>query len=92
MTRSRRARNADASGSANRLSGNEKARCINLSLRIGWRRRGADEIHCATPCGRRIVGRRFEFVMLATILAGFWSMMSGTLMIMLLEAVGHSLA
>jgi hypothetical protein len=28
--------------------------------------------------GRRIERRRFEFVMLATVLAGFWSLMSGT--------------
>ena len=45
-----------------------------------------------TVRARRIVGRRFEFVMLATILAGFWSMMSGTLVMMLLEAVGQLLA
>ena len=37
---------------------------------------------------RRLVGRRFEFVMIATILAGFWSMMSGTVMVMALHAVG----
>jgi hypothetical protein len=37
---------------------------------------------------RRLVGRRFEFVMIATILAGFWSMMSGTVMAMALHAVG----
>ena len=37
---------------------------------------------------RRLVGRRFEFVMLATILAGFWSMMSGTVMVMALHALG----
>jgi hypothetical protein len=41
-----------------------------------------------TVRARRIVGRRFEFVMLATILAGFWSLMSGTLVMMVLEAVG----
>ena len=40
---------------------------------------------------RRIAGRRFEFVMLATILAGFWSLMSGTLVMMVLEAVGQLL-
>ena len=28
--------------------------------------------------GRRIEGRRFEFVMLATVIAGFWSLLSGT--------------
>jgi hypothetical protein len=37
---------------------------------------------------RRLIGRRFEFVMLATILAGFWSMMSGTVMVMALHALG----
>jgi hypothetical protein len=37
---------------------------------------------------RRLVGRRFEFVMIATILAGFWSMMSGTVMVMALHALG----
>ena len=31
--------------------------------------------------GRRIEGRRFEFVMLATMLAGFWSLMSGTVVV-----------
>ena len=39
----------------------------------------------------RIAGRRFEFVMLSTVLAGFWSLMSGTLVMMLLEAVGQLL-
>ena len=38
--------------------------------------------------GVRIERRRFEFVMLATILAGFWSLMSGTLVMMVLEVVG----
>jgi hypothetical protein len=37
---------------------------------------------------RRLAGRRFEFVMLATVLAGFWSMMSGTVVIMTLHALG----
>ena len=41
-----------------------------------------------TMRARRLVGRRFEFVMLATILAGFWSMMSGTVMVMALHALG----
>ena len=31
--------------------------------------------------GRRIERRRFEFVMLATVLAGFWSLMSGTVVV-----------
>jgi hypothetical protein len=38
--------------------------------------------------GRRIEGRRFQFVMLATMLAGFWSLMSGTLVVSLLEKIG----
>jgi len=38
---------------------------------------------------RLVTGGRFEFVMLATLLAGFWSLMSGTLVLMLLEAVGQ---
>jgi hypothetical protein len=41
-----------------------------------------------TVRGRRIEGRRFEFVMLATVLAGIWSMMSGTAVVMVLHAVG----
>ena len=38
--------------------------------------------------GRRIEGRRFELVMLATLIAGFWSLMSGTFIVMTLQAVG----
>ena len=38
--------------------------------------------------GRRIESRRVEFVMMATILAGIWSMMSGTFVLMTLRAVG----
>jgi O-antigen/teichoic acid export membrane protein len=38
--------------------------------------------------GRRVEGRRFEFVMLATVLAGIWSMMSGTAVVMLLRGLG----
>jgi uncharacterized protein DUF6949 len=38
--------------------------------------------------GARIERRRFEFVMMATILAGFWSMMSGTFFLMTLRAAG----
>ena len=40
---------------------------------------------------RRIVGRRFAFVMLSTVLAGFWSLMSGTVVVMLIERVGQLL-
>ena len=31
-------------------------------------------------------GRRFEFVFLATLIAGFWSLMSGLVMVMTLQA------
>jgi len=40
-----------------------------------------------TMRGRRIEGRRFEFVMLATILAGIWSLMSGTAVVTALRAL-----
>ena len=38
--------------------------------------------------GVRIERRRFEFVMMATVLAGFWSLMSGTFFLMTLRAAG----
>jgi hypothetical protein len=38
---------------------------------------------------RRLAAWRFEVVMLETILAGLWSLMSGTLVLMLLAAVGQ---
>src|SRR6478736_10464798 len=38
--------------------------------------------------GARIERRRFEFVMLATVLAAFWSLMSGTFIVMTLRAAG----
>jgi hypothetical protein len=41
-----------------------------------------------TVRGARLEDRRFQFVMFATVLAGFWSMMSGTLVLMALKAVG----
>jgi Family of unknown function (DUF6949) len=41
-----------------------------------------------TVRGRRIEKRHFQYVMLATILAGFWSLMSGTVVLMALQAVG----
>ena len=68
-----------------------------------WRRAQAPQAFAAVPFlvfaapfiimrntvrGRRIEKRRFEFVMLATMLAGFWSMMSGTFFVMLLQAAG----
>jgi len=41
-----------------------------------------------TLLGARIERRRFEFVMMATIIAGFWSLMSGTFFLMTLRAAG----
>ncbi|MBR0845306.1 hypothetical protein JQ607_34395 [Bradyrhizobium liaoningense] len=38
--------------------------------------------------GMRVESRRFEFVMMATLIAGFWSMMSGTFFLMTLRAAG----
>jgi uncharacterized protein DUF6949 len=38
--------------------------------------------------GARIENRRVEFVMMATILAGVWSLMSGTFFVMTLRAAG----
>jgi len=38
--------------------------------------------------GRRIENRRIEFVLLATLIAGFWSLMSGTFFLMTLRAAG----
>ena len=38
--------------------------------------------------GQRIERRRFEFVMMATVLSGFWSLMSGTFVVMTLRAAG----
>jgi hypothetical protein len=37
---------------------------------------------------RRIEGHRFRVVMMATIVSGFWSMMSGTVVVMALTASG----
>ena len=41
-----------------------------------------------TLLGVQIEHRRFEFVMLATVIAGFWSLMSGTFFVMTLRAAG----
>ena len=41
-----------------------------------------------TIIGARVERRRFEFVMMATIIAGFWSLMSGTFFLMTLRAAG----
>jgi hypothetical protein len=45
-----------------------------------------------TVRARVIEKRRFEFVMLATILAGFWSLMSGSFVVMVFGALGDLLA
>jgi hypothetical protein len=39
--------------------------------------------------GRIIERRRFEFVMLATVVAGVWSLMSGTVVVMALDALSR---
>ncbi len=39
-----------------------------------------------TILGRRQEGRRFEFVFLATLVAGFWSLMSGLVLVTTLQA------
>jgi hypothetical protein len=41
-----------------------------------------------TLLARKQQGRRFEFVFLATLIAGFWSLMSGLAVLMSLEACG----
>jgi len=38
--------------------------------------------------GVQVERRRFEFVMMATVIAGFWSMMSGSFFLMTLRAAG----
>ena len=42
--------------------------------------------------GRRIERRRIEFVMLATVLAGFWSLMSGTVVVTAFSVVSQLFA
>lgn len=42
--------------------------------------------------GRRHEGRRFEFVFMATMIAGFWSLMSGVALVSALQAFGLALA
>jgi hypothetical protein len=37
--------------------------------------------------GRRIEGRGAQFVMMATVIAGLWSLMSGTVVVMALQAL-----
>src|SRR5215467_382591 len=41
-----------------------------------------------TLLGVQVERRRFEFVMVATVIAGFWSMMSGAFFLMTLRAAG----
>lgn len=45
-----------------------------------------------TILGRRLEGRCFEFVFLATLIAGFWSLMPGLVLVMTLQACGFLLA
>jgi Family of unknown function (DUF6949) len=45
-----------------------------------------------TLLGRAQEGRRFEFVLLATVIAGFWSLMSGQVLVMTLQACGLLIA
>jgi Family of unknown function (DUF6949) len=40
-----------------------------------------------TVRGRRIEGRRAQIVMLATLIAGLWSLMSGTVVVLALQAL-----
>ena len=40
--------------------------------------------------GRRIERRRFEFVMIATVIAGLWSLMSGTVVVMAFEHIARA--
>jgi hypothetical protein len=45
-----------------------------------------------TILGRQQESRRFEFVFLATLIAGFWSLMSGLALVMTLQACGFLVA
>ena len=42
--------------------------------------------------GSRREGGNFGFVAMTTVLAGFWALMSGTIVVMLLEKAGHIVA
>jgi hypothetical protein len=42
--------------------------------------------------GRRIEGRNFGFAAMAAIVAGFWSLMSGTVVVATLQAISHLVA
>jgi len=41
-----------------------------------------------TVRGRQFEGRHFQFVMIATVVAGLWSLMSGTVVMLALQVVG----
>lgn len=41
---------------------------------------------------RRADGGNFGFAAMATLVAGFWSLMSGTIVVMLLQKAGHIIA
>ena len=41
-----------------------------------------------TLLGRAQENRRFQFVFIATLIAGFWSLMSGMVLVMVLQACG----
>jgi hypothetical protein len=41
-----------------------------------------------TLLGREQEGHRFQFVFIATLIAGFWSLMSGMVLVMVLQACG----
>ena len=83
-----------------RISGaGGSARRASDCCRRAWRRRRSPPCRswssprpsssCATRCAAsQIERRRFEFVMMATVLAGFWSLMSGTFFLMTLRAAG----
>ena len=45
-----------------------------------------------TVRGRRSDGRNFGFAALAAVVAGFWSLMSGSVVVMALQAIGHLVA
>ena len=45
-----------------------------------------------TVRGRRVEGRNFGFAALAAVVAGFWSLMSGSVVVMALQAIGHLVA
>ena len=42
--------------------------------------------------GRRVEGRNFGFAAVAALVAGFWSLMSGTVVVMALQAIGQLVA